>query len=166
MADPAQVPSNVVRIVRGLKHFDNKGIEQIAYYQRGVGTDSDLEDKVVGGLTGSDVGEHVREAYAMIANNFNPETQKELDSETGPVDQIVILGFSRGAFTARAIASLISDIGLLTKVGMESFWGIFDDWKNQDIMGHKSQWFQNKFPSVGNVSFADPKYRQALMDVS
>jgi hypothetical protein len=42
-----QVPSNVVRIVRALKHFDDAGIAQIAYYQRGVGTDSDLEDKVV-----------------------------------------------------------------------------------------------------------------------
>jgi len=164
MGDRNQIPSNVVRIVRALKHFDDAGIEQLAYYQRGVGTDNDWEDKIVGGLTGNDLGEHIREAYGMIANNFNPESQKELQSGTGPVDQIVMLGFSRGAFTARAIASLISDVGLLTKLGMEYFWGVFEDWKNQDIPEYKSEWFQNKFPNDGKVHFTDPKYRQALMD--
>jgi hypothetical protein len=55
-----QVPSNVARIVRALKHFDDQGVPQvpqIAYYQRGSGTDGDLEDKIVGGGTGSDVSE-------------------------------------------------------------------------------------------------------------
>ena len=55
-----QVPSNVVRIVRALKHVDDRGVPQlpqVAYYQRGVGTDGDLEEKIVGGLTGSDVSE-------------------------------------------------------------------------------------------------------------
>ena len=160
-----QIPSNVVRIVRALKHFDDAGVAQIAYYQRGVGTDSDWEDKVVGGFTGNDVSEHIREAYGFLANNFNPESQKELQFGTGSVDEIVVLGFSRGAFTARAIASLISDVGLLTKLGMEYFWGIVEDWKGQDIAGHKSQWFQKQFPHIGNVPFTDPRYRQALIDV-
>jgi uncharacterized protein (DUF2235 family) len=137
-----QVPSNVIRIVRAIKHFDKFNIPQITYYQRGVGTDGNLEDKVLGGFTGSDVGEHIREAYAMLANNYTPETQDELDHGTGPLDQIVILGFSRGAFTARAIASLISDVGLLTKLGMEYFWGIFADWKNQNVVGQQSAWFR------------------------
>ena len=96
----------------------------MAYYQRGAGTDSDAEDYVFGGFTGSDVAEHVREAYSMVANNFNPETQQELVQGSGEIDEIVLLGFSRGAFTARAIASLISDIGLLTKiVGTKGAWG-------------------------------------------
>lgn len=39
-----------------------------------------------------------------------------------PMDEIVIMGFSRGSYTARCIASLISDVGLLTRVGMEVSW--------------------------------------------
>lgn len=36
-----------------------------------------------------------------------------------------LFGFSRGAFTARTIVSLISDIGILTNQGMEDFYKIF-----------------------------------------
>ena len=138
----------------------------MVYYQRGAGTDSDVEDHLFGGFTGSDVAEHVREAYAMLASNFNPETQQELVQETGPVDEIVLLGFSRGAFTARAIASLISDIGLLTRTGMEDFWGIFEDFKNQDIPTYKSAWFKKRFPDFkGDVAFTAIEYKDQLIRV-
>lgn len=76
----------------------------------------------MGGLTGFEVDEHIREAYSFLANNFNPETQADVDDQRVKMDEIVLLGFSRGAFTARAIASLISDVGLLTRKGMEHFW--------------------------------------------
>jgi uncharacterized protein (DUF2235 family) len=145
MAGPvkAQVPSNITRLTRAVKHTDDSPvarggdpIDQIVFYQRGVGSDdSGVENKLIGGLTGNDLAEHVREAYGFLANNFNPETQKELDDKTKPRDEIVIVGFSRGAFTARAIASIVSDVGLLTRKGMENFWGIFNDWLNQDVAG-------------------------------
>ena len=111
-------------------------IDQIVFYQRGVGSDNpDAENKWIDGLTGNDLAEHVREAYGFLANNFNPETQEELDDKAKPRDEIIIVGFSRGAFTARAIASIVSDVGLLTSKGMENFWGIFNDWMNQDVAG-------------------------------
>jgi uncharacterized protein (DUF2235 family) len=121
-----------------------------------------LEDKYVNGISGGDVSELIREAYAMLANNFNPETQADLHDESKPRDEIVLLGFSRGAFTARAISSLISDIGLLTKIGMESFWGIFGDWMKQDTEG--SKWFEATYGE--KIPFEDPRYRQTLIDVS
>ena len=97
-----------------------------------------------------------------LANNYYPETQADLNDETKPRDEIVLLGFSRGAFTARAIASLISDVGLLTRIGMESFWGIFGDWMKQDTKG--SKWFEATYGE--KIAFTDPKYRQKLIDVS
>jgi uncharacterized protein (DUF2235 family) len=138
-----QIPSNITRLARAVKHTDDgpvahggDPIDQIVFYQRGVGSnDGDIDNKFIGGLTGNDLAEHVREAYGFLANNFNPETQKELDDKTKPRDEIVIVGFSRGAFTARAIASIVSDIGLLTREGMENFWGVFNDWLNQDVAG-------------------------------
>jgi len=95
------------------------------FYQRGIGTSGagfGITSKLVGGLTGSDIDEHIREAYSFLANNFNPETQADVDDPNVKMDEIVLLGFSRGAFTARAIASMISDVGLLTRKGMEFFW--------------------------------------------
>lgn len=80
------------------------------------------------------------------------------------MDEIVLLGFSRGAYTARAIATLITDVGLLTKKGMESFWGIFGDWMKQDMKGSESEWFKSTYGKY--VSFTDPEYRETLMKVS
>ncbi|KAK2629243.1 hypothetical protein QTJ16_000063 [Diplocarpon rosae] len=166
-----QIPTNVTRIIRALNHRDENGVTQIAFYQRGLGTDN-FEDKLVGGLTGNDIAEHIREAYAFLANNFNPETQQDLDDVSKPLDQIVLLGFSRGAYTARAIASLVSDVGLLTKLGMENFWTIFGDWMKQDVDGEQSQWFLATYPDVARkfqqatgrrIALTDKEYRNTLI---
>jgi hypothetical protein len=47
-----------------------------------------------------------------------------------PGDEIVLIGFSRGAFTVRSVAGIISDIGLLTREGMNDFYPIFKDQEN------------------------------------
>ncbi|TAQ84258.1 hypothetical protein B7494_g7413 [Chlorociboria aeruginascens] len=129
---------------------------------QGIGSTGGVTDKVLGGATGAGISEHIREAYAFIVNNYNLLTQAEVDDETKPQDHIILLGFSRGAFTARAIASLISDVGLLTKMGMESFWGIFGDWMNQNMKGQESAWFQGRYGV--KIPFTDPKYRGALIN--
>jgi uncharacterized protein (DUF2235 family) len=51
----------------------------------------------------------VRAAYGFLAHNY----------DVG--DDIYFFGFSRGAYTARAIASLVAETGLLTKRGMDHF---------------------------------------------
>jgi uncharacterized protein (DUF2235 family) len=79
---------------------------QIVYYQSGVGNGSTFLERLVGGGTGEGIGEHIREAYGFLSNNYTPG------------DSIFLLGFSRGAFTARSIGGLIGGIGLLEKEGM------------------------------------------------
>ncbi|KAF4632833.1 hypothetical protein G7Y89_g5295 [Cudoniella acicularis] len=158
----AQIPTNVTRIIRALNHQDDNKVPQIGFYQRGIGTNGGTEDELLGGLTGSGLSEHVREAYGFLANNFDPQTQAELDNNEAQLNEIVLLGFSRGAFTARAIASLISDIGLLTHIGMEYFWGIFGDWMKQNIAGRESEWFASEFGD--KIPFTAPEYRQRLID--
>lgn len=128
-----------------------------------MGANGNEEDKVLGGATGAGLSEHVREAYGFLANNFDPESQDALNDVSRPIDEIVLLGFSRGAFTARAISSLVSDVGLLTRVGMESFWGVFGDWMKQNCQGRQSEWFESQFGK--NVSFTDPVYRETLIEV-
>jgi uncharacterized protein (DUF2235 family) len=61
---------------------------------------------------------NIREAYSFIAANYTPG------------DEIILVGFSRGAFTARSVAGMIKDIGLLTREGMNYFYAIFKDQEN------------------------------------
>ncbi|KAL3419346.1 peptidoglycan binding domain containing protein [Phlyctema vagabunda] len=113
-----QVPSNITRISHALKRHGNDGMPQIIYYHSGVGTGSSFFDNLTGGLLGTGISENIREAYAFIANNYTPG------------DEIILIGFSRGAFTVRSVASMIRDIGLLTLEGMSNFYPIFKDQEN------------------------------------
>lgn len=46
-----------------------------------------------------------------------------------PGDEIFIVGFSRGAFTARSVSGLICNLGLLNRVGLSQFGAIFHDYQ-------------------------------------
>lgn len=58
---------------------------------------------------GLGLAENAEETYSFIANNY-------VDN-----DEIFILGFSRGAYTARFVAGLLGIIGILSRVGMVHF---------------------------------------------
>lgn len=73
---------------------------------------------------GMGLSENIREAYAFLATNYSPE-----DSLSQP-DSIFLLGFSRGAFTARSIGGFISAVGILTSKAMPFFYECFSDWEN------------------------------------
>ena len=47
---------------------------------------------------------NLQEAYTFLINHWNPG------------DEIYIFGFSRGAYTARAMAGLLCQIGVIRKV--------------------------------------------------
>ena len=69
------------------------------------------------------LGQDIREVYNFICTNY-------VDG-----DDIVLVGFSRGAFTARSTADMIASVGLLTPEGLDHFYTIFEDYEN---MGDKS----------------------------
>jgi uncharacterized protein (DUF2235 family) len=121
------LPSNVTRICRALNTNAIATADtepkpsQIVFYHPGIGTDGGLEDKIIGGATGATISAHISECYGFICDNW----------QVG--DEIFLFGFSRGAYTARAIATLITDVGLLTAKGMEFFFQIFEDWKDQNV---------------------------------
>ena len=101
---------------------------------------------------GSGISENIREAYAFIANNYCPG------------DEIFLLGFSRGAFTARSIGGLIDSVGLLTKKGMSDFYPIFRDWENQGNDNYADRLEANLFKN--RPSFSDVNYLKRLEAVS
>ena len=140
-----QVPSNVTRIGRAIRAGTEKDdIDQIVYYQAGVGTSNSLWEKFVGGGTGLGLSEHCREAYSFLANNYSPG------------DEIFLVGFSRGAFTARSIAGLIGRIGLLTKKGLAFFYQVFQDYENSRNPNYRPKF--SKEPFENRPNFLDPKY--------
>ena len=147
--ETAKPSSNVTRICRSILPFDKEAKkQQIVYYQAGIGSQNTLKDKLWGGLTGFGISEHVREAYAFLCHNWVENDENDPDQS----DEIILLGFSRGAFTARTIAAMVSDLGLLTMKGMSYFFPIFKDWENQIVPGYVSPfekpWPKGTFPDL------------------
>jgi hypothetical protein len=69
------------------------------------------------GGTGDGLAENVIEAYNFIVNNF----------EEG--DEIFCFGFSRGAYTARAVAGLVTDMGVIKPEHMQDFPALYSAYK-------------------------------------
>ena len=143
-----QIPSNVTRICRALKAESTDGIPQVIYYQAGVGSGPGIRDRFIGGSTGLGLSEHIREAYDFLANNYLIG------------DEIFLLGFSRGAFTARSISGLIGNIGILTKPGMDDFYAIFLDYQNSGYPDYRSPFPATPFSDKPNIR--DPEYGREL----
>jgi hypothetical protein len=104
------------------------------------------------GATGLSLGEHVREAYSFLCNNY------------ASGDEIFLIGFSRGAFTARSVAGLISVVGLLTKKGLPFLPEIF-----RDVQFCKSPHYRPRNPDVpfpNKPRANDPRYAEELYRVS
>jgi uncharacterized protein (DUF2235 family) len=70
--------------------------------------------------------------YEFISNNY------------APGDELMLFGFSRGAFTARSVAGLVCDIGILSPVNMSHFADMWKAYKaNTDGEPFsKSAWYQ------------------------
>jgi len=83
-------------------HRDAAGtLLQAAKYIHGVGDTANPIMKVLGGVFGAGVVARIIRGYTFISREY----------EAG--DSIHITGFSRGAYTARALAGMISAVGLL-----------------------------------------------------
>ena len=115
------VPSNVTRLCRSLNHVgtDENGDQwqQIVWYDSGVGTSPGLLEDVVEGAFGEGVEQNVIEAYNFCVLNYHPG------------DEVMCFGFSRGAYTARSIAGLISDIGICRKSELNNFPDLWRQYK-------------------------------------
>jgi len=74
---------------------------QVAKYMHGVGDSSNLALKALGGVFGAGVVVRIVRGYTYISRNY------------APGDAIHVVGFSRGAYTARALAGMICAVGLL-----------------------------------------------------
>ena len=157
-------PSNVTRIARVFRRTCSDGTPQIINYVAGVGTGASSIDHLTGGAFGMGLDQDIRVVYNFICTNY-------VDG-----DSIILIGFSRGAFTARSVGDMIGSIGLLTPEGLDRFYTIFNDYEN---MGDKHR-SPNEFLVPGLQPYNRSrglakaewetgrklKYKQGLKDVS
>jgi uncharacterized protein (DUF2235 family) len=97
--------TNVEKIARTVQSDPSAtgDVYQLVYYISGVGAGSYEADRLLGGAFGFGLFHNVIACYRFLAQNY----------ESG--DEIFIIGFSRGAYTARSVAGMLASVGLLTK---------------------------------------------------
>lgn len=86
--------------LQGHKEEPDELREQIAFYDDGVGT-ANAFAKVVGGAFGWGFSRNVKKMYRELVNVYKPG------------DRIFLFGFSRGAYTVRALAGFIQYCGIM-----------------------------------------------------
>ena len=106
-SDTGTVPSNVKRL------FDLLALDpdrQVSIYDPGVGTDPRRPDESPAGYWrqhlaelcfGAGIATNLLELYTYLVDRYQPG------------DRVYLFGFSRGAFTVRALAGLVHVCGLL-----------------------------------------------------
>ena len=94
-------PTNVTKLALSIAPEDAVGARQCVYYHSGVGTSR--WERLSGGAFGVGLSRNVFDAYHFLIDNYESD------------DLLYLLGFSRGAFTARSLAGLIRNCGILRR---------------------------------------------------
>lgn len=117
-----------MRALTAAKSKDGK--PQLVYYELGV-------NGVMGGIFGQGLDENIRLAYEWLIENYNDG------------DEIFIFGFSRGAFTARALAGLVAIEGILKAGAPIGVTELFDRYKKGN---EESIWPLKEMETSGDAS--------------
>lgn len=113
---PDQRLSNIYKLYRATRPGPDSPIDpavQMAFYDAGLGTDEDggampirawrVVRKIFSSVTGTGIGRNITDCYAAILRMYEPG------------DRIYLFGFSRGAYTVRCLANVLSLCGVPTR---------------------------------------------------
>ncbi|MGY1607550.1 DUF2235 domain-containing protein [Geodermatophilus sp. SYSU D00700] len=100
---------------------DAAGLAQERCYLEGVGTGR--LDRIRGGLFGHGLEKVIRRAYGHVARHHRSDD-----------DRIFLIGYSRGAFTARSLAGMIAKCGLLDPDDLSAE-RVFERYRNRKTPG-------------------------------
>jgi len=93
--------TNVYKLQQAIAEQDRNGAPQITHYVAGVGTR--WYNRVRGGVFGVGLDRNIKDGYSRLVDLY----------EDG--DAIYVLGFSRGAYSARSLVGMIRNVGLVRK---------------------------------------------------
>ncbi|HEU4343915.1 MAG TPA: DUF2235 domain-containing protein [Candidatus Binatia bacterium] len=94
-----QVETNVCRFYESVQDTASGGIKQLKWYDAGIGTSR--HNEYIGGAFGVGLETNIIQGYKFLAETY----------EDG--DHVYVLGFSRGAYTARSLVGMIRNCGLI-----------------------------------------------------
>ena len=134
-------PTNVVKLAYRVAKRDGAGVAQVVYYDHGVGTGNTL-DRLTGGAFGGGLEDNIHDAYRFLVANY----------EEG--DEIFLFGFSRGAFTARSIAGMVRNCGILRRESVRHYTDAIELYR--DDGRHPDHPFSVDFRGQHSVCGEDP----------
>lgn len=112
---PEQRMSNIFKMYRATRPSPDSRVdprEQVVFYDPGLGTDAGATGltslrrgftKLLSSVTGRGITTNIADCYEFIINHYHPG------------DRIWLFGFSRGAYTARSVATVLRLCGVPTK---------------------------------------------------
>ncbi|MBZ9613212.1 phospholipase effector Tle1 domain-containing protein [Rheinheimera maricola] len=139
---PDDDPTNVTKLVRSIKPQAADGMHQVVFYDNGIGT-GDAVDKYIGGAFGYGMEKNVLDGYRFLVHNYHLG------------DELYFLGFSRGAFTARALVGLVSSVGLIEKDGLDQLKNAYQYYRTAPEKRPTSQYESNYKPDIQMVGVFD-----------
>ncbi len=95
-----EIPTNVLRIARAITPESADGVAQVVFYDWGVGS---YYASTMGGISGLGMMKNIQDGYRFIVQNYDPG------------DELFLFGYSRGAYTVRALAGMLNNCGILKR---------------------------------------------------
>lgn len=99
LAVDQRVETNVRRFYQSITDRGSDGAKQVKWYDEGVGTQ--WYDRFIGGAIGTGLELNIVQGYEFLAKEY----------EDGA--EVYVVGFSRGAYTARSLVGMIRNCGLI-----------------------------------------------------
>jgi uncharacterized protein (DUF2235 family) len=137
-----RVETNVCRFYESVKDQGVDGTKQVKWYDEGVGTK--WYDRFIGGAIGAGLELNIVQGYEFLAKQY----------EAG--DEVYVLGFSRGAYTARSLVGMIRNCGLIypkhlaLRVAMA--YGIYRT-RDDNVDSFTAKLFRNSFSREIKIKF-------------
>lgn len=99
LAVDQRVETNVRRFYQSITDRGSDGAKQVKWYDEGVGTQ--WYDRFIGGTIGAGLELNIVQGYEFLAKEYQDG------------DEVYVIGFSRGAYTARSLVGMIRNCGLI-----------------------------------------------------
>lgn len=111
-------PTNVLKLARAISHECKDGVEQVVFYDWGLGS---YNDRFSAGTFGKGINKNITDCYRFIVQNYSLG------------DELYFFGFSRGAYTVRSLAGFLNNCGILKNSKANLIAKAFRMYKSPDI---------------------------------
>ncbi|MFF5010268.1 DUF2235 domain-containing protein [Streptomyces phaeochromogenes] len=133
--------TNVTKLALSVLPQGADMVQQLVYYHPGVGTPGGT--RLRGGAFGKGLSDNVVDAYRFLVRNYVSD------------DTLYLFGFSRGAFTARSLAGLVRNSGILYPENadmIEKAWTLYRD-RNEKPTSTASTLFRRTYARETKIHF-------------